>query len=724
MRDEADRGLPGNFRDSLQRKAQTDWFTSGHDPFGAQQDEPESLNVRLVGKWGRGGSLKVTGKDSLVFVSMGSEVAVFNCVNPHNPTIISEIQCHSITGRAIVRDTLLYVVSTGSIEVFNIRNPAQPTEISRTILGGLGDMWIVDTLAYTLGDSMRIMNIANPESLKQVGACLDSGYNIFAADGFVYLCDRWGLYVIDATNPANPHPASTVTGAQVGAVWVDSGYCYYTTVSASPNSFRIADVSDPYSPREVGYIDGIASYDLYKLSYFVYLPGFQIVDVSTPSHPAVVGSCTSGGLGLWTQSPFSYCFIAVNTDGMRVVNITDPVHPAPDTLVAGADEATDIYVDRNRAYVADQLAGTKILDISNPARPNEIGEYDTADFDNGMSGALARGVRVRDTLAYLATNYWEPANLRVVDVSSPLSPSLLGGCYTWNPPVALEVRDSLAYVAENAHFEIFSIANSQSPTLVGSCWFSGASSDLCLVDTIAYVAASSVRVINIKDPANPVIVGTIGVGGASGISTTDTIAYVATNNGLYAVDIADPANPSVISSFSEPRGCWDVAVQGHLAFLGTYRLVVVDVSDPTQMREVGYHATPTWVRKLALQDSLVYAACFNGGVCIFETTSTSAVAEASPVAPKPQAFDLMPNLAARFVDVRLEVEQSTSARNVVRFYNAAGRKVLDVPVVLDRGTQPRSQRVDISALPDGCYFVSVEPSGRGRVQKVVKTGGD
>jgi hypothetical protein len=142
------------------------------------------------------------------------------------------------------------------------------------------------------------------------------------------------------------------------------------------------------------------------------------------------------------------------------------------------------------------------------------------------------------------------------------------------------------------------------------------------------------------------------------------------------------------------------------------------------MREVGYHATPTWVRKLALQDSLVYAACFNGGVCIFETTSTSAVAEASPVAPKPQAFDLMPNLAARFVDVRLEVEQSTSARNVVRFYNAAGRKVLDVPVVLDRGTQPRSQRVDISALPDGCYFVSVEPSGRGRVQKVVKTGGD
>jgi hypothetical protein len=74
------------------------------------------------------------------------------------------------------------------------------------------------------------------------------------------------------------------------------------------------------------------------------------------------------------------------------------------------------------------------------------------------------------------------------------------------------------------------------------------------------------------------------------------------------------------------------------------------------------------------------------------------------------------------VNIRLEVKQNTNTRNTVRFYDAVGRVVLDIPFVPDRGQQPRSQRVDISTLPDGCYFVAVEPSGLGRVQKVLKTG--
>ena len=152
------------------------------------------------------------------------------------------------------------------------------------------------------------------------------------------------------------------------------------------------------------------------------------------------------------------------------------------------------------------------------------------------------------------------------------------------------------------------------------------------------------------------------------------------------------------------------------------RLRVIDISDPSAMHDVGYYITPEWVRRVFRKDSLIYAACNGGGVCIFETTSTSSVSEASPVAPRPQAFELTPNPASSFVDIRLEVKQNTNTRNTVRFYDAAGRVVLDVPIVLDRGKQLRPQRVDISALPDGCYFVSVEPTGKGRLQKVIKAG--
>lgn len=81
-----------------------------------------------------------------------------------------------------------------------------------------------------------------------------------------------------------------------------------------------------------------------------------------------------------------------------------------------------------------------------------------------------------------------------------------------------------------------------------------------------------------------------------------------------------------------------------------------------------------------------------------------------------------PNPASSFVNVRLGVNRNVATKSTVRLYDAAGRVVLEMPVVLDRAGQSRSQRVDISALPDGCYFVSVEPRGKGSVQKVVKTG--
>lgn len=106
-----------------------------------------------------------------------------------------------------------------------------------------------------------------------------------------------------------------------------------------------------------------------------------------------------------------------------------------------------------------------------------------------------------------------------------------------------------------------------------------------------------------------------------------------------------------------------------------------------------------------------------------EVRATGPSAEVSAVhlsvAP---AFVVAPNPASSFVNVRLGVNLNTDTRSTVRVCDAAGRVVLDMPVVLDRGEQSRSQRVDISALPDGCYFVAVEPAGRGRVRKIIKTG--
>ncbi len=714
MRDEADKGLPPwiQYYDRLKGEPKL-------GPFDQHLSEPESLNVRLVGKWGRGPAARVTGRDTLVYLALGSEVAIFNCVNAHNPIIVNEIQCRYVVDRPILKDSILYCVLQGGVEVFNVANPASVTRIAYLPITEV-DMCICDTMAYTIdADSFKAYRIVAPDSFQRLGACADSGYYIAADSGFAYLCDRWGLYVIDATDPTNPHQATILTSAQTGAAWVDSGLCYYTTVSASPNSFRIANVTNPYVPFEVGYLDGVASYDLFKLSYFVYLPGYYIVDVSTPNFPTVVGSTTYGGNGVWTRSWDSYSFIGADYNGFATINITDPVQPALDTTVADADISDDFSSAISHGFVANDRGGLKLINLSSPQKPIQVGSYDTTS-----AIALTRAVSARDSLAYVCTSQWPPVHFRVVDVADSENPRLLGGCLTYNRGNALAVRDSFAFVVEDYKLEVFSVANPQNPRLVGSCQLVNSPWDLCLVDTLAYVTCLPTQIVNVRDPAHPVVVGSFSDGDAYGICIQDTIAFVGGRFKLDAVSVANPDMPYVISSFPlSGEACYGIALDGSLAYVGTSsEFRVFDISDPSAMRCVGYYVAPSAVVRVRRQDSLIYAACYDGGVCIFETTSTNAISEASPTASRRQSFALMPNPASSFVDIRLEVKQNTNARNTVKFFNADGRVVLDVPYVTDRGQQPRSQRVDISALPDGCYFVAVEPSGHGRVQKVIKTG--
>jgi hypothetical protein len=49
----------------------------------------ESSGLTMVGKWGRGDGWEVSGKDSLVFYSLGSECAIVNFAKPDSPQVLA-----------------------------------------------------------------------------------------------------------------------------------------------------------------------------------------------------------------------------------------------------------------------------------------------------------------------------------------------------------------------------------------------------------------------------------------------------------------------------------------------------------------------------------------------------------------------------------------------------------------------------------------------------------
>ena len=266
-------------------------------------------------------------------------------------------------------------------------------------------------------------------------------------------------------------------------------------------------------------------------------------------------------------------------------------------------------------------------------------------------------MKARDSVACLLTQIWLPTGFRTIDVSDPSDPRLAGTCRS-GAGVALALRDSLAYVAEDCKLEIFSIANPRNPRLVGSCALPNISTDLWVRDTLVFVSPE-VRIINVVDPAHPVLVSYISGFIDCAIAVRDTLAYLAcagNQDSLAVWSVADPLAPYHIYSVSTNGLPWDVELAGNQVYVGCqYGLQAFDISDPVHPVEIGRYATPDQARRVFFDGTYIYAACFGGGVCIFETVSTGVAERGSDVnMPGHPQIDFWPNPASSIVSVHLK----------------------------------------------------------------------
>jgi hypothetical protein len=71
-----------------------------------------------------------------------------------------------------------------------------------------------------------------------------------------------------------------------------------------------------------------------------------------------------------------YSYVADMT-GLAVVDISNLNAPVLDTVILKAGEAYDVAVNGAMAYVADYRGGLRVLDVSDPAKPVELGGRDS-----------------------------------------------------------------------------------------------------------------------------------------------------------------------------------------------------------------------------------------------------------------------------------------------------------------------------------------------------------
>jgi len=194
---------------------------------------------------------------------------------------------------------------------------------------------------------------------------------------------------------------------------------------------------------------------------------------------------------------------------------------------------------------------------------------------------------------------------------------LAGGVQTQLPAQAVALQGSLAYVAETwpggnpaSGFQVIDISNPASPIILGTLAAPlSFATDVRVSGSFAYVAdAHGLYVIDVSNPGSPTIVGTLNTPKPGrGLAVSGSYVYFCAGDaGLFLIDISNPATPILVSSVNIPAG--DVALSGSYAFVARFLgLTVVDVSNPELLTIAADLDMPDYIYALDIAVSGVQA---------------------------------------------------------------------------------------------------------------------
>ena len=232
-----------------------------------------------------------------------------------------------------------------------------------------------------------------------------------------------GVHIVDLTNPYNPVFLGSVTPANGNGhsfihemnVFVQNGQTYLleNSNSLSNKILKVINVTNPASPlhvRDINPTEPQWVHAMHIRGNRLFTSGWgngsnrgrtEIYDISNigSQAPSLLGfiedtTFTTSGNSMhssWTSEDGNYLYSCRETTGsngsnpadLRVYNISNPAQPmminkiSMNDLGINAVSPHNPVVMGNKLYISWYQAGTQIFDISSPANPVKIGEYDT-----------------------------------------------------------------------------------------------------------------------------------------------------------------------------------------------------------------------------------------------------------------------------------------------------------------------------------------------------------
>ncbi len=426
--------------------------------FGSITTPDDAFGVTLAGDWA-------------YVADSDSGLRVIDISNPAAPFEAGSYDTPGKAYRPFVVGDVAYVADETGLEILNVTDPTTPTFLGAyNALSAAIDVFVWGDYAYVAdGDSgLRVIDVSDPTT--PLLAATVPGVGVLSVDvmsDYAFVTETGGMRVLDITDPTNPGTLAsiplpgdligvTVAGEYAYVAAGDSGLhvvdVFDVTVPAELGSlsnpsgvldavfsgdvasvldesgfFRTVDISDPTLPVEIGSLSiGATFYGGLSADgdhvYVATWDNFLAIDISTPSAPVILGSDpTSSGLAIAIGGDYAYTADASN--GLRIMDISDPTAPSQVGYYNTPGTAYNVVVAGDLAYVADGDLGIQILDVSDPTLPSLV-----ATYSHTRDPVFYRDIAIDGNFAYLADfaiNGFGAGGVIVLDITNPTLPVLL-----------------------------------------------------------------------------------------------------------------------------------------------------------------------------------------------------------------------------------------------------------------------------------------------------------
>ena len=538
------------------------------------------------------------------------------------------------------RIKLLLAIIFGSPSISNALDSLNVSHIGRLDYNWQGrKVAVSDDYAYVVGNGLRVIDISDPTNQVEVATlyleteqpsdiAIDGNYAYISAYGGIFT----GMFVVDISNPLQPQEVARFATTEFPNRLEISGSNVFICAF---NEFHVVDISNPLSPVEIGFCTTINDFahDITVCGDFAYIAmygqGLCIVDISVPSSPFTCGTYLMGAWCSGVEVAGDIAYIAYCINGLLMIDVSDPYNPSLLNTYISEAPIDDVKLNGNLAYIHTFDGKLRVIDITNALQPVEIGFISTH--------WVAANLTYADSFIYIME--FQPAYnaLRIIDVSNPEIPTETS-LYATGYLQAVEVVEDLAFsVMLRAGLLIADISIPEYPVFVGTYTPTDNDefNDLIIYQEHVFLVSylGGLRILDVSTPEFPVLAAEYNLSTAFwDIEIESDFAYITTlDSGLIVLNVSDYSNIFKVGSCPLESFPGKLFLQGFYAYVACTQagLRVVDISDPFNPIEVSFLPLPGLPNEITVSGDFAYVSAKEAGLRIINVSDPQNTYEAA-----------------------------------------------------------------------------------------------